>query len=161
VDSTTIPAWRPRASQRVGDGHARRPVAAREDLGARRARRQHRDGPPPRDRALVARARRDLGHEAIADSRNGLDEAALLSQGLAQRRDVDREDAFLDDHVGPDPAEQVRLGDESSRAAYKRHEEVERLRRQHDRPSAPEQPPLGHVERETGEDQELPVRHGV
>ena len=47
------------------------------------------------------------------------------AQGLAQRGDVDAQVRFLDEGVGPDPLQQLFLGDHVARALDQRDQEVE------------------------------------
>ena len=55
-----------------------------------------------------------IGDESIATTRNCLDEIAIRSQRLAQRRNLELKIVLLDHHPRPHAAQELVLGDKSA-----------------------------------------------
>jgi hypothetical protein len=87
-------------------------------------------------------------HEAVTVPRHRLDVevVALAAERLAQRRDVVREVALLDDRVGPHRCDQLVARQQPSRAPHQDDEGVEDLGAQRDGQAVAGEEPLRDVE---------------
>ena len=91
----------------------------------------------------------DLGHEAISDARDRLDECLTdgsLAERLPQDRDVVVEVVLLDRRVRPHRLQQFFLGDQSPGVFDEHAQRVEHLQPQGDGLAVAEQPSLGDIE---------------
>ena len=95
-------------------------------------------------------------------SRHRLDVATrtlVVAERLAQRRDVNGQDAFFDGGVGPHVGQELVLGDETPGLAKEHDQDVVGLRREANDVPSECQPPLGGLERELAEVEDLAVAH--
>ena len=104
----------------------------RNGLGKIRRRREHRRG---------GRGRRpaDLARELIATPGHCPDEVTIGAERLSKRRDLGLEVVLLDDPVGPYPAQQLVLAEDSATGVEEGHEGVEGAPAEVDRQAIGEQ----------------------
>jgi hypothetical protein len=106
-----------------------------------------------------------LGHEAIADPRQGLDDGSIIgtrSEGLAQRADPDAEITVLYGRIRPELLHELVPGHDALPTANQRDQQVKNLGRHADGALAPKKRPAGGVHSKGMEDvDDVGVRHGT
>ena len=104
----------------------------------------------------------DRCDEPIARSRHRLDVAArtlIVAERLAQCRDVDGQNAFLDTGFGPHPGQEFILRDEMAGLAEEQGQDVMGFRRKANDLATMCEPPLAHLQREPAEMKDLAAAH--